>query len=173
MDLLVTVHRMAAAALHKHPLGSGHKAHSLSPKPEYSGMAADRHTSLSPRAVPKAPIAPQNPHADGVRPASADMLRDRTSRPAVPASALLIHHPGSSAERRCLPSRSSHGRGQRSQPRGAKDRKPRALLSCPSCGRYRFALYNTVHPHSKLGGLAPNEFAAPSTQDHNQNGFWL
>ena len=28
-------------------------------------------------------------------------------------------------------------------------------------------------PHTCLGGLAPNEFAARSQQDHNPNGFWL
>ena len=32
---------------------------------------------------------------------------------------------------------------------------------------------NACRPHTSLGGLAPNEFAARSQQDHNRNGFWL
>ena len=33
--------------------------------------------------------------------------------------------------------------------------------------------YNVCRPHTSLGGLVPNEFAAWSQQDHNHNGFWL
>lgn len=33
--------------------------------------------------------------------------------------------------------------------------------------------YNTCRPHTSLGGLTPNAFAARSRQDHNQNGLWL
>jgi len=33
--------------------------------------------------------------------------------------------------------------------------------------------YNARRPHTSLRGLTPNEFAARSTTDHNQNGFWL
>jgi putative transposase len=33
--------------------------------------------------------------------------------------------------------------------------------------------YNTCRPHTRLVGLTPNEFAARSQSDHNQNGFWL
>jgi putative transposase len=33
--------------------------------------------------------------------------------------------------------------------------------------------YNGHRPHSSLGGLTPNEFAARSKQDLSQNGFWL
>ena len=140
----VTIHRMAAAASHEHPPGSGHKAPLLSPKPEYSRMMPDRHTPRSQRAAPKVPIAPLNPPADGVRPASPDMPRDQTSRPAIPASVLLPRHPGNSAKRRRLLSRSPHGRRQRIQPRDAKDREPRALPPCRYCGRYRAALYKLV-----------------------------
>ena len=32
---------------------------------------------------------------------------------------------------------------------------------------------NGHRPHSSLGGLTPNEFAARSRQDDNQGGFWL
>jgi len=33
--------------------------------------------------------------------------------------------------------------------------------------------YNACGPHTSPGGLAPNEFAARSQQDHKQNGLWL
>jgi putative transposase len=33
--------------------------------------------------------------------------------------------------------------------------------------------YNAHRPHTGLRGLTPNEFAARSRTDHNQNGFWL
>jgi len=33
--------------------------------------------------------------------------------------------------------------------------------------------YNAARPHTSLGGLTPNEFAAQSEKDHNRNGFWL
>jgi putative transposase len=33
--------------------------------------------------------------------------------------------------------------------------------------------YNAHRPHTSLRGLTPNEFAARSRTDHNQNGFWL
>jgi putative transposase len=33
--------------------------------------------------------------------------------------------------------------------------------------------YNARRPHTSLGGLAPNEFAALSQQDHNRRGFGL
>ncbi|WP_431310850.1 integrase core domain-containing protein [Methylorubrum aminovorans] len=33
--------------------------------------------------------------------------------------------------------------------------------------------YNTCRPHTNLGGLTPNAFAAQSKQDQNQNGLWL
>jgi putative transposase len=33
--------------------------------------------------------------------------------------------------------------------------------------------YNACRPQTSLGGLTPNEFAARSQRDHNQNGFWL
>jgi putative transposase len=33
--------------------------------------------------------------------------------------------------------------------------------------------YNACRPYTSLGGLAPNEFAARSQQDHNPGGFWL
>ena len=162
MNLPVTIHRTAAAASHEHPPGSGHKAPLLSLKPEYSRMMPDRHTPLSQRATPKAPRAPQNPRADGMRPASTDMSRDRTSRPAIPANALLLRHPGNSVERRRLLSRSLHGRGQRIQPRDAKDREPRALLPCRSYGRYRSALYNEVRPHSAIGNQVPAALHRPA-----------
>jgi hypothetical protein len=122
MDLPVMT---AAAASHEHPPGSGHKTPLLSPKPEYSMTISDRHIPLSQRATPKVPIAPQNPRVAGVRSALADMQPDQTSRPAIPASVLLLRHPGSSAERRRRPSRSPHGRGQRIRPRDEKDGEPR------------------------------------------------
>ena len=36
-----------------------------------------------------------------------------------------------------------------------------------------WADYNAHRPHTSLRGLTPNEFAARSRTDHNQNGFWL
>jgi putative transposase len=34
-------------------------------------------------------------------------------------------------------------------------------------------IIEACRPHTSLGGLTPNEFAARSPRDHNQNGFWL
>jgi hypothetical protein len=33
--------------------------------------------------------------------------------------------------------------------------------------------YSDDRPHTSLGGFTPNEFAARSRTDQNQNGFWL
>ena len=33
--------------------------------------------------------------------------------------------------------------------------------------------YNLHRPHTSLGGLTPNEFAARSRKDQNQDGLWL
>lgn len=33
--------------------------------------------------------------------------------------------------------------------------------------------YNLLRPHTSLCGLTPNEFAARSRQDQNQDGLWL
>jgi hypothetical protein len=33
--------------------------------------------------------------------------------------------------------------------------------------------YNDCRPHTSIGGLAPNEFAAGSQQDCSRNGLWL
>jgi putative transposase len=33
--------------------------------------------------------------------------------------------------------------------------------------------YNAHRPHTSFGGVTPNEFAARSQRDHNQDGFWL
>jgi hypothetical protein len=81
------------------------------------------------------PLAPQTQSPDRASSTSEGTRRDRTSRPATPASALSLH-PGSSAERCRLPSRSLRGRGQGIRPKGARGKEPHALPDLRSYGRY-------------------------------------
>ena len=149
----VTIHRTAAAALHDHPPGSGHKAPSLSPKPEYSMTISDRHIPLSQRATPKVPIAPQNPRVAGVRSALADMQPDQTSRPAIPASVLLLRHPGSSAERRRRPSRSPMDADNASDPGMKRIENPAPEVFVPALAAWPAAQPRPAPP--AMLSLAP------------------
>jgi hypothetical protein len=107
---------------------------------------------------------PQMRHAVRARSALADTWPDRTSTPAVPASAPSIHPPLSSAEPRRLPSRPLHGHARRGPPRDATDKEPPAPPQLRSCGRYRIELYNESRPHTALGWLTRQEFALAAAQ---------
>jgi hypothetical protein len=130
-----------------------------------------RYIPLPRRSMPAAPITRQDPLADRVRSASAGMPPDRTSRPAAPANAPWLRHPENSAER-CRPSFPLfHGHKQCIQPRDARDKELRARPTCRSCGRSLLELYNTVHPHSRLGYTAhPGSTSCPNPSRVRFNG---
>ena len=154
---------------HAHLPGSGREPHLLRPKPEYS------MTSNGRAAVRIGEQFPQHPQGRKLNIRIADDPHrqascDRTSRPAVPTWSSTAPR---ATQNGAVTSRSLHGHGQRTRPRDARDKEPRVLPRFRSCGRSRAELYNAARPHTSLGGLTPNEFAAQSEKDHNRNGFWL
>ena len=94
-----------------------------------------------------------------MRSALADTWPDQTSTPAVPANAPSIRPPASSAEPCRLTSQRLHRQERCIQPRDASDKEPGAPLQFPYCGRYPVELYNTVHPHSRVGYRAPGSIS--------------
>ena len=150
MVLSLRDHKTAVPASHGRLPDSGRKPPLLRPEPDHSMMA----DGPPPRATPQAPTAPPCPRAGGPRSPRQGRQPGRTSRPAVPASA-LPNRVRYSAEPRRSSSRSPRGHQPRIRPKDASDRGPPVLPHSRSCGRSVAALYNAVRPHAALGYKAP------------------
>ena len=159
MVLSLRDHKTAVPASHGRPPDSGRKAPLLRPEPDHSMMA----DGPPPRATPQAPTAPPCPRAGGPRSPLEGRQPGRTSRPAVPASA-LPNRVRYSAEPRRSSSRSPRGHQPRIRPKDASDRGPPVLPHSRSCERSVAALYNESRPHTSLGWMTPSEYAAAAAR---------
>ena len=166
-DLRQPSPRTAALAGHRRFSDSGGEDPSVHQKQQQQLLMAIASVRSADSAASQAPSGRRSASAP---PGSKGRRRDRTSRPAIPAYVPMPSHPHCSEGCRKLPSRRSHERGPSDQTRDARDKE---LPDATSHGRSAAAFYNEVRPHSRLGGLTPNEFATRSRTDHNQNGFWL
>ena len=105
------------------------------------------------RAMPE-PTAWRDPPGHAPQRASPRRPRGRTSRAELPARAPGQPRRERIARGQCPPSLRHYGPGQGGRPKDAIDK---ATCVCRSYGRSRARLYNTIRPHSALGGRTPAE----------------
>jgi hypothetical protein len=110
-------------------------------------------------ALPGQP-ARQYRHAESSRHAPGRKRHDRTSMPESQDSAPTLNRRYCSGKCSSLPAPRSHERVPGARPKDASDRESRQHWSR---GRSVAALYNESRPHTSLGWLTPNEYAAAAS----------
>ena len=155
--------RTAALAGHRRFSDSGGEdssVHQNQQQRSQAAIASARSTDSADFQVP-----PSGPVANS--PArSVGRWLDQTSRRAIRANVRMSHRPHYTAACRSASSRRPDECEPSSQTRDAMGREP---PGAPSHGRCVVAFYNTMRPHTSLGGLTPIVFATRPSQGHNQN----
>ncbi len=107
--------------------------------------------------------AQQLPQMAGGKLVSARRPHGRTSKLAVPATGLRLHHRNCSGKHHRPSSQSPRGCERAGRTTDATRTEPAVLRSC---GRSLVLLYNQVRPHSSLGYLTPAAFAAKRAEQN-------